>query len=372
MKFSVSSKTLHSFASAVSKVINSKNALTVLDNFLFILDGNTLTIKATDTENAMSATLEVSGVEGSGSFCLDAHKLVDLLKEMPDQGITFDINDETYETRIESTAGFFIMTALSGADYPQEEQADVNEEKVEFDSTGKQILHGIDNTLFAVSTDSLRPQMTGILWDIKPDCIIFVATDTRKLVKYTNATVQPGVECSFILPPKPANVLKGFLAANEENVHVVLTPKSLTFVTGPYRFTCRLIKGRFPDYNRVIPANNPNVLNIDRQSLLSSVKRVTVVGGKVIKFKLDPDSLVVEGQELSYGTSGKESLKCSYEGQPLVIGFDAIYLQEITSTISTKEMLIKFSDQGRPAVCYPSENKEQTDMLILLMPMNIG
>lgn len=191
MKFNVASKTLYSSLSAVSKVINSKNALTVLNNFLFTLSGPTLTVRASDMENSLVATLDVMGAEGEGSFCLDAHRMVDLLKEMPPQEMTFEIDDNTFETMIVYPNGEFKTMAIDGNEYPSPE-ADDDADRINFTCPASVAVSGIDNTVFAVGNDELRPQMTGILWDIKPDRIIFVATDTRKLVRYSNSAVEPG------------------------------------------------------------------------------------------------------------------------------------------------------------------------------------
>lgn len=373
MKFNVSSKTLYGHLSAVSKVINSKNALTVLNNFLFTLNDGTLTVKASDMENSLVATLDVTDHEGSGSFCLDARRLVDLLKEMPDQGMTFEINPDTLETCIMYSGGSYKTMGINGNEYPTPRTDEDSDEAISFHCTSDQALHGIERTLFAVGTDDLRPQMMGILWDVKPERIIFVSTDTRKLVKYTDGTSEPGVECSFILPMKPATVLKNLLSKGSD-VKVTLTSRNVTFEAGAYVFSCRLIKGLFPDYNRVIPRNNPNVLTLDRQSLLNAVRRVTVFGSSgngLIKFRLDGDVLRLEAQDNSYGTSGRERLSCSYEGDPLTIGFGAPYILEIFSTIPTPEVIIKLADASRPALCLPTENEENTDMLVLLMPMNL-
>ncbi|MDE5745387.1 MAG: DNA polymerase III subunit beta, partial [Paramuribaculum sp.] len=215
MKFDVPSKTLHSYVSAVSKVINSKNALTILNNFLFTLEGDILTVKASDMENSLIGRLPVTGAEGSGSFCLDARRIVDLLKEMPDQGITFEIDDDNLEVKISYPNGLYNTVAITGIEYPATSETEEGE-TITFTMPADLVMKGIENTIFAVGTDELSPQMMGILWDVKPDKIIFVATDTRKLVKYTNSLIKPGAECSFILPLKPATVIKNVFGKEDE------------------------------------------------------------------------------------------------------------------------------------------------------------
>ena len=374
MKFNVSSKTLYSYVSAVSKVINSKNALTILNNFLFELSDNTLTITASDLENTLVAHLEVMDAEGEGKFCVDARRMVDLLKEMPDQGISFDINDDNLAVEIVYPSGNYSFIAINGNEYPSNESVDESTDIIEFTCPTEQIIKGIDNTLFAVGNDDLRPQMMGILWDIKPDAITFVATDTRKLVKYRNAMSAPGVEGSCILPIKPATVIKNVFA-KEDEVKVTLEPKSATFESPSYKFNCRFIKGSFPDYNRVIPVKNPYVITVDRQSFLNAVRRVGVFvdqGHGLVKFKIEKDQLTMKATDNNFCTSAREAVPCDFTGTEMIIGFSAPYLIEIFNTVSTTDILIKLSDPSRPGVFVPSENSENSELLMLLMPMTVS
>ena len=374
MKFNFSSKTLYSYVSSVSKVINSKNALTILNNFLFELSDNTLTITASDLENTLVAHLEVMDAEGEGKFCVDARRMVDLLKEMPDQGISFDINDDNLAVEIVYPSGNYSFIAINGNEYPSNESVDESTDIIEFTCPTEQIIKGIDNTLFAVGNDDLRPQMMGILWDIKPDAITFVATDTRKLVKYRNAMSAPGVEGSCILPIKPATVIKNVFA-KEDEVKVTLEPKSATFESPSYKFNCRFIKGSFPDYNRVIPVKNPYVITVDRQSFLNAVRRVGVFvdqGHGLVKFKIEKDQLTMKATDNNFCTSAREVVPCDFTGTEMIIGFSAPYLIEIFNTISTTDILIKLSDPSRPGVFVPSENSENSELLMLLMPMTVS
>lgn len=373
MKFNIPSKTLYNYVSSVSKVINSKNALAILNNFLFSLEGDILTITASDLENTLSARVPVTEAEGEGKFCIDARRLVDLLKEMPDQGITFEINSNL-SVEITYPSGNYSLIALNGNEYPSNKDADDELSKLEFCCPTKQIIDGIDNTLFAVGNDDLRPQMMGILWDIKPDAITFVATDTRKLVRYRNSLSAPGVEGSCILPIKPATVLKNVFA-KEESINVTIEPKSATFNSESFTFNCRFIKGNFPDYNRVIPTNNPYKLTIDRQSLLCAVRRVGMFvdpGHGLVKFKLTPNEIILKAQDNNYQTSAWESVPCDFTGDEMIIGFSAPYLIEIFNTLSTNDIFISLSDPSRPGVFVPSENKEGSDLLMLLMPMTVA
>jgi len=373
MKFNVSSKTLYNYVSSVSKVINTKNTMQILSNFLFTLDGDQLSIKAADMENYLIGRVAVSEAEGAGKFCLDARRIVELLKEMPDQGITFHINDENFEVKIDYSNGCYNTVAINGMEYPEAAESADSAEKIEFTCTTEQVLKGIENTLFAVGNDQLRPQMMGILWDVKPEELIFVATDTRKLVKYTNATSHPGVTCSFILPVKGAMVIKNVFA-KEDEIKVTVRPTSVIFESESFTFDCRLIKGSFPDYNRVIPYNNPYIFTVDRHSFLNAVRRVAVFGdegGGLVKFKFSPSEVTLRACDNSFGTSGWESVPCNYSGNDLLIGFGSEYLVEILSTFSTSDVVIKLADPSRPALCLPAENDPQCELLMILMPMNI-
>ena len=371
MKFNVSSKSLYAATSAVSKVINSRNAMTILNNFLFTLSENVLTVTASDLENTLTAHVEVSNVEDEGSFCVDARRVVDLLKELPDMGITFDINEENLEIEIHYPGGKFNLVGLNGNEYPRNREEGA--EGLDFEIPCEMVLKGIENTLFAVGSDDLRPQMMGILWDIKTDGITFVATDTRKLVRYKNTMAAPGIECSCIIPLKPATILKNILA-KEESVKIHIEPKSATFHTDHFTFNCRFIKGNFPDYNRVIPQNNPYVLTVDRMSLLTAVKRVGVFvdpGHGLVKFKLTPTQIMMKAQDNNFCTSARETLQCDFTGSEMIIGFSAPYLIEIIGTISTDDIIIKLSDPSRPGVFVPQEDSADSELLMLLMPMTV-
>ena len=371
MKFNVPSKKLHGFVSAVSKVINSKNALTILNNFLFTLDGDMLTVKASDMENSLVGRLPVNEAEGAGSFCLDARRIEALLKEMPDQGITFEIDDDNLDVKINYPNGCYNTVAISGVEYPNPTQEDGD--TLSFTCPSDQVMKGIESTIFAVGSDDLRPQMMGILWDVKPEAIVFVATDTRKLVRYTNSMSKPGVEGSFILPYKPAAVLKNVFG-KEDEIKVTFSDKNVVFESPSFTFDCRLIKGPFPAYNRVIPTDSPYTLTVDRQSLINAVRRVEVFGNGgngLVKFKLTPEMLTLRAQDSSFGTSGWESVPCAYTGNELLIGFSAPYLLEMFSHIYTTDVVMKLSDPTRAAIFVPAEDEPDTELLMLLMPMTI-
>ncbi len=374
MKFNVQSKALRNAVSSVSKVINSKNALTILDNFLVELQGNILTVTGSDLDNALTARVEVSESEGSGRFCIGARRLVELLREMPDQGIAFTVNDSTLEVEIEYSSGNYTLVAVNGNEYP-EFRPDPDENKpLSFKCAANDLLQGIDNTIFAVGNDDLRPMMKGIFFDIKPDKITFVATDTRKLVKYTNSNITPGVEGTCLMPVKPAAIIKNVFAKGEE-LSLTMTSKNATIESEKFTFKCSFLNGRFPDYNRVIPQNNPYTLNVDRMQLLNAVRRVGVFVDPAFgleKFRITPEKILLKSSDQGNCTSAREQVPCSFSGQELTIGFSAPYLIEILNTIPTEDIIIELSDPSRPGLFRPTEDAADTELLMLLMPMTVG
>ncbi len=377
MEFKVSAKALYSTLSGVSKVINSKNTLMILDNFLLKVEDNLLVVTASDTENTLVARLALAEVEGSGSVCVNARRLADIAKELPDVDVTFSVNDETLAIKISFPGGAFDLVGIDANQYPATgvDAADEDEGPVsDLLLPASQILHGIDNTFFAVGSDSLRPQMTGIFWDVKKDGITFVATDTRKLVRYIDKTSEPGVETSCIIPQKPCVILKNLLSDGED-VKVRMTSKSATFATEHITLNCRFIKGNFPDYNRVIPKNNPNEVTVDRVTLLTAIRRVSVCADPshgLVKLRFNPGQIELKVDDANFSTFAFEKVACDYQGrEDLVIGFSSTYLIEIFNTIDTDNVIIRLADPARPGVFLPEENEENTELVIILMPMSV-
>ncbi len=373
MKFKVASKALYSTLSGVSKVINSKNTLSILDNFHWSVQDGFLVITASDSENTLTAKVAISDVQGEGDFCVNARRISDIAKELPDVDVEFDINESTYAMKISFPGGNFDMVTLEGAQYPQTIEA--SDPDVSFDMLcpATQILSGIENTLFAVGSDELRPQMMGILWDIKEDGITFVATDTRKLVRYVDRTSAPGMTASCILPVKPAVILKSLLGKDEE-VSVTISPRSAVFRTESLTLTSRFIKGNFPDYNRVIPTSNPFTVTVDRGAILTAVRRVSVCadpGHGLVKFRFSPTRVEMKVDDPNVNTFAHEEVPCDFTGQEMVIGFCAAYLIEIFSTLSTDNVILKLADPSRPGVFQPEDNEENTDLVVILMPMTV-
>lgn len=376
MKFNVPSKSLYAYVSAVNKIISSKNTLSILNNFLFTLAGDTLTITACDLENSLVGTITVADAEGEGKFCIDARRLVELLKEMPDQGVTFEINDENLAICIKTARGNFNLIALNGEEYPlsaEDLAPKPDEETIRFSAPAESLLSAVESTIFAVGSDELRPQMMGILWDIEPESLTLVATDTRKLVKYADKNIAPGATGRFILPVKPASVFKNVFGKSGD-IDVLYTPRNVVFSNESFSLTCALINGRFPDYNRVIPQNNPYVVTIDRQMLVTAVRRLAVFvegGNRLVRFKFTPEQVVMRASDSGVCANGREEVPCQYSGPDMVIGFGADYLLEIFNAIKSEEVLIKLADKGSAGVFMPAETDEGIEQIMLLMPMTV-
>ena len=374
MKFNVPSKEFYRTISAVGRVINSKNALQILDNFLITLKGDVLTISAMDVENFLSASITVQDPEGEGSFCLNAARLTGLFKEIPDQGVQIEINDNL-EVHVRFGNGESDFVALPGIEYPNYEKSqEEGDTPVEFEALASQFIDGIENTIFATSDDDYRVAMMGIYTEIKPDGITFVATDTRKMVRYCDNRHRPGVTASCILPTKPANILRSVFGG-EELIKVSMTTRSAEFSNGVFTFNCRFILGNFPDYNRVIPKNNNFLLTVDRSLFASTIRRVGLAcdkGYNLEKFKIMPDKMIIKADDPNLLTRGREEIPCSFTGEELVIGFGESQLTEVLGVIRSNDVNIRLGDASRPGIFEPTENIADTSLLILLMPMTVG
>lgn len=375
MKFTVQSKQFYNVLASVGKVINSKNALQILDNFLLTLKDGKVSVMGMDVENLLCGTVEVSDFEGEGSFCINASRVIELFKEIPDQGVTVNV-DERLNVHIEFAGGESDFIALPAVEYPKYEKSaeEAGEEPVVFKALASQFVNGIEKTLFATSDDDFRVAMMGIFTEVKPDGITFVATDTRKLVVYTDCRHRPGVTASCILPIKPANILKNIFAG-DELIEVSMTARSAEFRNDTYVFNCRFILGTFPPYQRVIPKSNNFILTIDRASFSNTVRRVGLScdkGYNLEKFRILPDKMIVKADDPNLMTRSREEVPCSFTGDELIIGFGGNHLLEILNVLRSQDITVKLGDASRPGIFEQTENDPDTSLLILLMPMTVG
>jgi DNA polymerase-3 subunit beta len=375
MKFVVSSSELLGHLQAISRVISSKNTLPILDNFLFNLSGNDLEITASDLESTLITRMKLENTDGDGTIALPARILLDTLKEFSVQPLTFDINIETMAVVISSENGKFNVVGQNGIDFPALPSIK-KDKKFVFVINADVLLSGIGKTLFATADDELRPVMGGIFIEASTDKITFVASDAHKLVRYQRNDAQADDNASFILPKKPASLLKNILPREEGPVTIEFDDKNAFFTLSNYKVVCRLVEGNYPNYNSVIPKNNPRKITIDRIEFYNTLKRVSVFSNQasnLVKLQLKGNQVMVSAQDIDFSISAYERIKCQYEGDEIEIGFKSVFLLEILSNIGSQDVMIELADPTRAGLFLPaiSEN-ESEDLLMLLMPMMIN
>lgn len=373
MKFVVSSTALLSHLQAISKVINSKNTLPILDCFLLELEGTTLSLTAADSETRLVTSIEVNEAEGNGKFAVNAKNLLDPLKELPEQPLTFEINNENLETFIFFHNGKYNFIGQSGEDYPQPKE--LKESAVSLTIDPQVLFSGINRTLFASADDELRPVMNGVFFDITTDDLTFVASDGHKLVRCKTVAAKGAERASFILPKKPANLLRAILPKEADTVEIKFDENNAYIKMASYTMTCRFIEGRYPNYNSVIPQNNPNKVILDRQTFLNALKRVSVFSNQasnLIRLQLTDNNIVVSAQDIDFSTAAEETIPCEYTGTPMNIGFKSSFLIDILNNIPSTDISLELSDPSRAGLIIPTENEENEDLLMLLMPMMLN
>ncbi len=373
MKFVVSSATLLSHLQAISRVLNSKNTLPILDCFLLELDGNVLTITAADNETRLETKVEVNSSEGAVSLAINSKNLLDPLRELPDQPLTFDVNDETLEVYIYYHNGKYNFVGLKSDEYPKPKE--LKDSAIGLNIPAETLFHGINRTVFATADDELRPVMNGIYFDITTDDLTFVASDGHKLVRVTHKDVNGDGRSSFILPKKPANLLKSLLPKESGTVEIKFDENNAYITMSNFVMICRFVEGRYPNYNSVIPQNNPNNVTLDRLALLNALKRVSVFSNpasSLVKLQMAEDKIVVSAQDIDFLTSAEEIIPCQYNGNVMNIGFKAVFLIDILNNIPATDVKIELSDPSRAGIILPAENEENEDMLTLLMPMMLN
>lgn len=372
MKFKVPGKDFQNNLQLMSKVLNSKNTITILDNFLLRVEGDRLWITGSDSETTMVSWIQIFDAEGEGEVAVSSKTLVEMTKEIGNQPITFVMNDETRLVNIDYQNGHFEFMGIDGAEFPRRNPSD--EESRDLVVPAEVISKGIENTLYAVSNDSIRPPMTGIFWDIKEDCITFVASDTHKLVRYINRQVRPGFEGGFILPAKPAGILRSVIGKDDSEVRMKINSKGAVFEVGAFRLSCKFIMGNYPNYNRVIISDSPYHMIVDRASLLNAVRRVSLFASKstsLVKCDVQADHLTMTARDFDYSMLGEEQVDCSYDGQPMMIGFATNYMIDILSHLSGDDIRVSLVDPARPGLFEPLQQQPDEDIVVLQMPIQV-
>ncbi|MDE5794151.1 MAG: DNA polymerase III subunit beta, partial [Muribaculaceae bacterium] len=331
-----------------------------------------LFITGSDQETVMTAKLEITNQRLDGKIAIYAKRLMDVVKEVSNFPLTFEIEETNGSVDLLFPGGHFQFMGVDAAEYPQNFETD--DLSIEMTIPTEVIQRGLDFTLFAISTESIRPMMTGVYWDFHENDITFVGSDTHKLVRYINTSYQPNRETSFILPGKPASILRSLIGKDTETVKIRKDEKSAIFTFGDFRLGCRFVKGTYPNYNRVIPSDNPNEMTVDRTVLAAAMRRVSLFASKassLVKMTMDENYVSLQSQDLDYSTRAEERITCSYEGSPLSIGFNSVYMLEVLNNLPGDSIVVKLSDPGRPGLFLPFEQKENENVVMLQMPMQV-
>ena len=370
MKFSVSSSDLLKHLQIAGGAIGSNPVLPILEDFLFTISNNRLTISATDLETSITTTIEVMS-DADGVVAVPARILLDTLKALPQQPITFSVNNENFGIEITSAYGKYKLAGENGEDFPKIPEAD-GVDKVTLQAP--MLSQSIVKTLFATSSDELRPAMTGVYFQVDFNKLTFVATDAHKLVKYTFKDIKSEVVTNFIVPKKALNLLKGILPAGDE-VKLSFNKANAFFNFGDVLLVCRLIDARYPDYNAVIPVDNPNLLTMSRQDFQNSLKRIAIYANKTtnqVILNINDSSLTVSAQDLDFSNEATEQLTCTYTGDPLTIGFNAKFLIEMLNVLECDEIKMELSSPTRAGILLPGEEEEGEEILMLVMPVMLS
>lgn len=356
----------------VQKAIPAKAAEAILEDYLFSLEGNVLTVTASDMEITLLTRIEVTTAQEEGRMAVPARQITDLLKELPDQPVTIrTVSDSSLECSWNSGAS--TLPYFNADDYPQIASAPENATVIEIPI--ETLSEGIASTVYASSDEESRPIMNSIFFDITPDSTTLVASDLQKLICYNTKDVKTATEASFVLNKRHAIVLKTILGKEEGTVTVRFDEKTAVFTFGDTTVICCLVVGKYPAYRTIIPQNNANILNISRLQLLNTVRRIAVCSPKAsnhIKFELAPGSLDVSAQDVGFEIAAHDHIQCQYEGDELVIGFKSTYIVEILSNLSCENIVIKFADKRRSVLILPAEDGDQAGKVFgIVMPIMV-
>lgn len=373
MKFIVSSTVLSNHLQAISRVINAKNALPILDCFLFELQDGTLSVTVSDSETTMITSIEVTESDADIRFAVAAKTLLDALKELPDQPLTFEINPTSLDITVQYQNGKYSLMGQNADEFPQPTMLGDSAVRVEMDA--QILLDGISRAIFATADDELRPVMNGVYFDITTEDITMVASDGHKLVRCRTFAAKGNERAAFILPKKPAFLMKNLLPKEQGNLTIEFDERNAVLTLESYRMVCRLIEGRYPNYNSVIPQNNPYKVTVDRLLLLGALRRVSIFSSQsssLIKLRMQENQIVISAQDIDFSTSAEESLICQYGGNEMNIGFKSTFLIDILNNIFANEVIIELADPSRAGVIIPVDQEEKEELLMLLMPMMLN
>lgn len=370
MRFTLSSSLLSSRLQTLAKVITNKNTINILDCFVFDVSGQTLTITASDGENVMRTQLDLDECDGNGCFAVNNRTILDAAKELPEQPLVFQVDTTSYNIEVVYQNGKYNFTAQNADSYPQLQALPDDCHVMTVQSS--LLLADIVRTQFAAAPDEVRPAMSGLFFDLGNEYFTLVATDGRKLVRNRNYTVKTEEPCSFILPKKPSLLLKNILTKDESDVVIRFSTNSAEITFSYGTLTCRLVEGRYPNYNAVIPANNPNEMTVDRKALIGALRRVATFASessKLVRLHITGGNLELSAEDIDFATSARENVICEYAGNPMSIGFQCSGMYDILNNIDSDEVIFKLADPSRACVIVPTSSPENEDVLMLLMPM---
>lgn len=369
MKFTITSSALYAQLLSISRVIVTKSAFPILDSFLLDVQEGKLVLTGSDNETRLSTEVPLISQEGTGKLAISSKMLIDGLKEVSDQPVTFEVKG--VKVRVSYQNGQYELVAGNAEDYPAgsipEEE---NSQKIIIAS--EVLKRGLSHTIFAVGNDELRPVMNGVYLDLTDKDITFVASDGHKLIKYTTSDACGSENGAFILPSKPGNLLKALLKNNEDQVKLTFDGKQAQFIAPGLDLRCRLLEGRYPNYRSVIPTNNPFHVIVDRLSLVGALKRVQVFTSQennLVKLDISSDQILLTAQDLDFSIAGEERVICSYEGEPMKIGFKARFMIEQLLSCEAEQVQLQLADPSRPGVMIPVDSEENGELIMLLMPL---
>lgn len=376
MRFIVSSSSLLKNLQQVGGIISSNTVMPILENFLFDLKGNTLTITGCDLETMIKTQVEVQAEGGSeendGKICITSKILLEYLKNLPDQPISFQINSSDFTVEIASNSGKYKIGGEKTDEYPREPNP---EHANSMQIPSSKLADAINKTIFATSSDTLRPAMTGVYFELNEGDITFVATDAHRLIRLMLMDVTPNQTGSFIVPRKPLQQLKNWLPSDESAVSISYTDTHLFIKTDTTSLNCRLIDGKYPPYRAVIPTENPFLLTINRMDLMNALRRVSVFADKSttqVVFDIVGNSVTLNAQYTDFSYEGNEQLNCQFNGEDMKIAFNARLLIEMLNNLDGEEVALELSIPSRAGIFKPTQNSDSEDLLMLLMPLMVN
>ena len=373
MRFTVSSTALSSRLVALSRVINSKNSLPILGDFLFeVVDGR-LNLTASDSEVMMKTSIELTENDGNGRFCVGNHDLLEAVKGISEQPITFDVDQAANIAKIGYQNGMFSLPVENADEFPQPQQ--IGDGATTINIATATLAENINRSIFATAQDELRPVMNGIYFDLTPDYLAVVASDGHKLVRNKVLSIKSDQPAAFILPKKPASLLKGVLGKQGGDVVIRFDERNAEINFEEGVIICRLIEGRYPNYNSVIPQSNPNQLTVDRLGLLAALRRVQPFSNdssNLIRFHVENGTLQLDAEDYDFSKTATEKMSCDYNGMPMSIGFKGSSFIEILNNFDCDQVVIQLADPSRAGLVLPLEQPENPDVLMLMMPMLIN